>query len=309
MLTISCSIRFSNTFTFLALVVCYAYFPNAQTLYEAHMKPKPPPTYQQAVYYGRHQQRHQQQLQAQQQVIPERTLWSYIIQLLSAIKKVHEQGQAVRMIDVSKVLVTGQNRFVLSLCSIFILFIFVSIECGSARVVFSTSSSLAPLKTLRSSNKMTSLSSAGWSSLCAPITSRHRTSRICQRAWRWWRRFTVSTFRLLHCFYVAKCRRYVVILKTWCRWRSYDVALVDDRPGFRYGASKDSSRAWWSSHVCSPPLLSLFCLILGQGHWCPRNWTPRRTRKRPSLSAHVQVRLHQRAPRVCSRCSLVGDRR
>jgi PAB-dependent poly(A)-specific ribonuclease subunit 3 len=77
------------------------------------MKPKPPPTYQQAVYYGRHQQRHQQQLQAQQQVIPERTLWSYIIQLLSAIKKVHEHGQAVRMIDVSKVLVTGQNRFVL----------------------------------------------------------------------------------------------------------------------------------------------------------------------------------------------------
>jgi len=105
--------RLTKSFGFSALVVSYSYFSNAQTLYEAHMKPKPlSPTYQQAVYYGRHQQRHQQQLQAQQQSIPERTLWSYIIQLSSAIKKVHEQGQAVRVIDVSKVLVTGQNRFV-----------------------------------------------------------------------------------------------------------------------------------------------------------------------------------------------------
>lgn len=139
----------------------YAYFPNAQTLYEAHMKPKPPPTYQQAVYYGRHQQRHQQQLQSQQQVIPERTLWSYIIQLLSAIKKVHENGQAVRMIDVTKVLVTGQNRFVLFLSLLFCPLIFIPIECGSAHVVFLMSSSSVPLKTLRRSNKMTSLNSVG----------------------------------------------------------------------------------------------------------------------------------------------------
>jgi len=111
------------------------------------MKPKPPPTYQQAVYYGRHQQRHHQQLQSQQQVIPERTLWSYIIQLLSAIKKVHENGQAVRMIDVTKVLVTGQNRFVLFLSLLFCPLIFIPIECGLAHAVFLTSSSSVPLKT------------------------------------------------------------------------------------------------------------------------------------------------------------------
>ncbi|KAF8900183.1 hypothetical protein CPB84DRAFT_1057055 [Gymnopilus junonius] len=79
------------------------------------MKPKPPPTYQQTTYYGRHHH-HQQQ---QQQTIPERTLWSYIIQIASAIKKVHERGQAVRMIDVTKILVTGQNRVRISSCSIF----------------------------------------------------------------------------------------------------------------------------------------------------------------------------------------------
>ena len=97
------------------------------------MKPKPPsPTYQQTVYYGRHQQRHQQ-LQNQQQLIPERTLWSYIIQLLSAIKKVHENGQAVRMIDVSKVLVTGQNRFVL-----FVKLTFLPLTLRSDRVRISS---------------------------------------------------------------------------------------------------------------------------------------------------------------------------
>ena len=92
----------------LALVVVYAYHPNAQTLYEAHIKPKVP-AYQQPVYYGRHNKYQQ----AQHQILPERTLWSYIIQLASAIKKVHEKGQAVRMLDVTKILVTGQNRFVI----------------------------------------------------------------------------------------------------------------------------------------------------------------------------------------------------
>lgn len=96
-----------------ALVVVYAYHPNAQTLYDAHIKPKAP-AYQQPIYYGRHQQLHKYQ-QAQHQMLPERTLWSYIVQLASAIKRVHERGQAVRMLDVTKILVTGQNRFVISL--------------------------------------------------------------------------------------------------------------------------------------------------------------------------------------------------
>ena len=98
---------------YIALVVVYAYYPNAQTLYDAHIKPKVP-AYQQPVYYGRHQQLHKYQ-QAQHQMLPERTLWSYIVQLASAIKRVHERGQAVRMLDVTKILVTGQNRFVIPL--------------------------------------------------------------------------------------------------------------------------------------------------------------------------------------------------
>jgi len=51
-------------------------------------------------------------------MLPERTLWSYIVQLASAIKRVHERGQAVRMLDVTKILVTGQNRIRISSCGI-----------------------------------------------------------------------------------------------------------------------------------------------------------------------------------------------
>jgi len=93
-----------------AVVVVHAYHPNAQTLYDAHLraKPPPPPTYQPPGRSARMAQN-----QSQLTVIPERTMWSYIVQIATTIKKVHEIGQAVRMVDVSKILVTGQNRWVL----------------------------------------------------------------------------------------------------------------------------------------------------------------------------------------------------
>ncbi|KAF9478551.1 hypothetical protein BDN70DRAFT_808509 [Pholiota conissans] len=116
-----------------SLVVAYAYHPDSQTLYDLHIKSKPPSsnilTYQQPVYYGRHarqQQQQQQQLQIQMQVqlLPEQTLWSYIVQIASAIKKVHDRGLAVRMIDATKILVTGQNRVRISSCGIFDVLLF-----------------------------------------------------------------------------------------------------------------------------------------------------------------------------------------
>ncbi|TFY61339.1 hypothetical protein EVG20_g7096 [Dentipellis fragilis] len=88
-----------------SLVVAYSYHPNAVTLYEAHIKPKAP-TFQN----GR--------LQAQPQLVSERTLWSYVIQIAGAIKTVHEKGLAVRMVDPSKVLVTGKNRVRISSCGL-----------------------------------------------------------------------------------------------------------------------------------------------------------------------------------------------
>lgn len=77
----------------------YEYHPNSETLFEAHIKVKPP-----QFQNGR--------LQAQNNRIPERTLWTYIIQIASAIKAVHEAGLAVRVIDPTKILITGKNRYV-----------------------------------------------------------------------------------------------------------------------------------------------------------------------------------------------------
>lgn len=87
-----------------SLVVAYAYHPKAQTLFDAHLK-LTPPAYQHGTRF---------QPQPAQTQIPERTLWSYIVQLAAAIKRVHDAGQALRMIDVTKVLVTSKNRCVVS---------------------------------------------------------------------------------------------------------------------------------------------------------------------------------------------------
>ena len=78
--------------------MAYTYHPNAQTLFDAHLKSK-------MLTF------HQGRLQGNPTAIPERTLWSYIVQIASAVKRVHDAGLAVRMIDVTKVLITGKNQY------------------------------------------------------------------------------------------------------------------------------------------------------------------------------------------------------
>lgn len=95
----------TRTFGESSLVVVYDYHPNAQTLYEAHIKQKP------AQYLnGR--------LQMQSNRIAERTMWSYVIQIGNAIKAAHDAGLAIRIIDPSKILVTGKNRIRVGSCGI-----------------------------------------------------------------------------------------------------------------------------------------------------------------------------------------------
>ncbi|KAI5296587.1 PAB-dependent poly(A)-specific ribonuclease subunit 3 [Ascosphaera acerosa] len=50
--------------------------------------------------------------------IPEQTLWSYVTQIASALKAIHSAGLAARIIDPSKILLTGKNRIRLSACAI-----------------------------------------------------------------------------------------------------------------------------------------------------------------------------------------------
>jgi PAB-dependent poly(A)-specific ribonuclease subunit 3 len=88
-----------------AVLFVYTYHPNSFTLHDAHIKNR-------QSTYGR-----QTSSQAAG-LIPERTIWSYIIQIASAIKAAHDAGLAVRMIDVTKILLTGKNRVRVSACGI-----------------------------------------------------------------------------------------------------------------------------------------------------------------------------------------------
>lgn len=111
----------------LALVVVYAYHPNAQTLFDVHLKQTKstlgssnssststfsPRSRFQTPATSQYNQQQAGLLIGQQPPIPERTMWSYIVQIASAIKRVHEAGHALRSIDASKVLLTSQNRSV-----------------------------------------------------------------------------------------------------------------------------------------------------------------------------------------------------
>ncbi|KIK54669.1 hypothetical protein GYMLUDRAFT_48590 [Collybiopsis luxurians FD-317 M1] len=122
-----------------SLVVAYSYYPNAQTLFDAHLKSKMSPSLPQHIQNGHRTLGHAHSLpqlpqygqsppsqfslsqsmhQLQLGGIPERVLWSYIVQIASAIKRVHEAGLAVRTIDATKILLTGKNRVRIGSCAI-----------------------------------------------------------------------------------------------------------------------------------------------------------------------------------------------
>ncbi|KAL8667947.1 MAG: hypothetical protein Q9202_000412 [Teloschistes flavicans] len=48
----------------------------------------------------------------------EQTLWAYTVQIANGLKAIHSAGLAARVIDASKILLTGQNRIRLNACAI-----------------------------------------------------------------------------------------------------------------------------------------------------------------------------------------------
>ncbi|KAG8904409.1 PAB-dependent poly(A)-specific ribonuclease subunit 3 [Tulasnella sp. 417] len=92
-----------------SLVFVYDFHPGAQNLYSAHIAPDPLASGPRAPWNLGH---------PSAKPIPEDTLWAYIIQVAGAIKAVHDQGMALRLLDVSKVLLTGKNRIRLDCCSV-----------------------------------------------------------------------------------------------------------------------------------------------------------------------------------------------
>lgn len=50
--------------------------------------------------------------------IPEMVLWSYVTQIASALKTIHSNGLAARVVDITKIIVTGKNRIRLNGCAV-----------------------------------------------------------------------------------------------------------------------------------------------------------------------------------------------
>lgn len=90
-----------NSHSLTALVVVYAYHAKAETLFDMYFNNKPTAQYP-----------NRKPVPRPLPPVPERTLWSYIVQIGSAIKEAHSRGLSIRTIDLTKILVTGQNRCV-----------------------------------------------------------------------------------------------------------------------------------------------------------------------------------------------------
>lgn len=85
-----------------SVVFVYAFHPRAETL--------------QAKYFDRHYARTGERGFSS---VSDRVLFAFITQMLSAIRQIHSQGLSARVLDPSKVLVTGESRFRLNCCGIF----------------------------------------------------------------------------------------------------------------------------------------------------------------------------------------------
>ena len=81
-----------------SLMIATDYHPNSKTLSEVHFLPP-----------GRYQNRG---------LVPEDTLWSYVIQIANALGAIHGANLAARVVDSTKVLLTDKNRIRLNACGI-----------------------------------------------------------------------------------------------------------------------------------------------------------------------------------------------
>ncbi|KFA76223.1 hypothetical protein S40288_07672 [Stachybotrys chartarum IBT 40288] len=85
-----------------SLIFVQNYHPLSKTLAELHLAPT-------ASHGNRFQPR---------ALVPESTLWSYIVQIANALRAVHAANLAARTVDVSKIILTDRNHIRLTACSI-----------------------------------------------------------------------------------------------------------------------------------------------------------------------------------------------
>ncbi|KAK4215838.1 PAB-dependent poly(A)-specific ribonuclease subunit PAN3 [Rhypophila decipiens] len=88
-----------------SLIFAYDYHPLAKTLHQQHFPAQPPTTAARGP-------------RAAPKNIDEPILWGYICQIANALKDIHSSNLAARCIDLTKIIITSQNRIRLSACSV-----------------------------------------------------------------------------------------------------------------------------------------------------------------------------------------------
>lgn len=53
-------------------------------------------------------------------LLPESLIWAYIVQLSSALRTIHTAGLACRVMDPTKILITGKTRYSMLSLSLFV---------------------------------------------------------------------------------------------------------------------------------------------------------------------------------------------
>lgn len=90
----------SRSFQDSSLLFVTDYHPLSKTLAEQHLGVGPR-------FQGRHNAH-----------VPEQVIWGYMTQIANALKAIHSNGLAARIIDPSKILLTAKNRIRLNACAI-----------------------------------------------------------------------------------------------------------------------------------------------------------------------------------------------
>ena len=63
--------------------------------------------------------RQQALLTGQNGLLPESVIWTYVIQMTSALRHIHSAGLACRTLDPTKILIINKTRLLLNCCGIF----------------------------------------------------------------------------------------------------------------------------------------------------------------------------------------------
>uniref|UniRef100_H3D591 PAN2-PAN3 deadenylation complex subunit PAN3 n=1 Tax=Tetraodon nigroviridis TaxID=99883 RepID=H3D591_TETNG len=99
-----------------SLVFSYDFHAGAETMYSRHFNDPAADSYFTKRKWGQHEPPPPRQHAG---LLPESLIWAYIVQLSSALRTIHTAGLACRVMDPSKILITGKTRLRVNCVGVF----------------------------------------------------------------------------------------------------------------------------------------------------------------------------------------------